>query len=112
MLSGRESRILFLLVISGFLNYVDRANLSVGLTNIQAELHISPYRLGLLQSAFFWTYAAFQLFAIAGWLPSDEPFVWRGFDGFNQSNDPKSRAMLERRRPSGSRPSASAHGTC
>jgi len=68
MLSTREWRILVLLVISGFLNYVDRANLSVGLTNIQSELHLSTYQLGLLQSAFFWTYAAFQICAIAGWV--------------------------------------------
>ena len=82
MLSGRESRILLLLVISGFLNYVDRANLSVGLTNIQAELHISPYNLGLLQSAFFWTYAAFQLFAVSGWLVDRFNVCWVLAAGF------------------------------
>jgi MFS family permease len=82
MLSGRESRILLLLVISGFLNYVDRANLSVGLTDIQSELHISPYNLGLLQSAFFWTYAAFQLSSIAGWLVERFNVCWVLAAGF------------------------------
>jgi len=82
MLSGRESRILFLLVVSGFLNYVDRANLSVGLTDIQKEMHLSPYHLGLLQSAFFWTYAAFQLFAVAGWLVDRFNVCWVLAAGF------------------------------
>jgi len=76
MLSGRERRILVLLVISGFLNYVDRANLSVGLTDIQAEMHLSPYQLGVLQSSFFWTYAAFQLFAISGWVVDRFNVYW------------------------------------
>ena len=76
MLSGRERRILALLVISGFLNYVDRANLSVGLVDIQNEMHLSPYQLGVLQSAFFWTYAAFQLFAVAGWLVDRFNVFW------------------------------------
>ncbi len=82
MLSGRESRILALLVISGFLNYVDRANLSVGLTNIQGEMHLSPYQLGLLQSAFFWTYAAFQLSSISGWLVDRFNVCWVLAAGF------------------------------
>ena len=67
---------LALLVISGFLNYVDRANLSVGATNIQAELHLSNYYLGKLLSAFFWTYATFQLFMIAGWLVDRFNVCW------------------------------------
>ena len=81
-LSGKEWRILILLVISGFLNYVDRANLSVGATNIQAELSISNYRLGLLLSAFFWTYAAFQFTGIAGWLVDRFNVCWVLAAGF------------------------------
>lgn len=75
-LSGKEWRVLLLLVISGFLNYVDRANLSVGATNIQSELHLTNYDLGLLLSAFFWTYATFQLFVIAGWLVDRFNVCW------------------------------------
>ncbi len=67
-LSVSEWRILALLVISGFLNYIDRSNLSVGATNIQSELHITNYELGHLLGAFFWTYALFQLLSVSGWL--------------------------------------------
>ncbi|MGO9009389.1 MAG: MFS transporter [Bryobacteraceae bacterium] len=67
-LSRDEWRILALLVISGFLNYFDRSNLSVGATNIQRDLGLTDYQLGLLLSAFFWTYALCQLLGLAGWL--------------------------------------------
>jgi len=60
--------VLTLLFLSGLLNYADRANLSVGATDVQRELHLSNYQLGLLLSAFFWTYALAQLCYIAGWL--------------------------------------------
>jgi ACS family D-galactonate transporter-like MFS transporter len=75
-LSRNEWRVLALLVFSALLNYVDRANLSVGATDIQRELHLSNYSLGLLGSAFFWTYAAFQLCAIAGWLVDRFNVCW------------------------------------
>lgn len=67
-MTGKEWRILALLVISGFLNYFDRANLSAGATNIQRDLGFTNYQLGLLLSAFFWTYAACQLLGVSGWL--------------------------------------------
>ena len=67
-LSRKEWRILALLVISGFLNYFDRANLSAGATNIQRDLAFTNYQLGVLLSAFFWTYAACQLVGLSGWL--------------------------------------------
>lgn len=67
MLTSREWRILALLFISSFLNYVDRSNLSVGAIDIQRDLGISSYQLGLLLSGFFTTYAALQLFMVAGW---------------------------------------------
>jgi ACS family D-galactonate transporter-like MFS transporter len=60
--------VLILLAISGFLNYFDRSNLAVGATDIQHSLHLTDYDLGLLQSAFFWLYAAMQFLGIAGWL--------------------------------------------
>ena len=75
-LSGAEWRVLLLLVISGFLNYFDRSNLSAGATDIQRELHLSSYQLGILLSAFFRTYAAFQLFAISGWLVDRFNVCW------------------------------------
>jgi len=58
--------VLALLVVSVAINYVDRGNLSVAGRDISAELHVPPERLGLLFSAFFWTYALFQI--AAGWL--------------------------------------------
>ncbi len=68
MLSKREWRILALLVASGFINYIDRSNLSVGATNIQRELHLNSVQLGWLLGAFFWTYALSQFLGFAGWL--------------------------------------------
>jgi MFS transporter, ACS family, D-galactonate transporter len=82
MLSTREWRILALLVISGFLNYIDRANLSVGAVDIQSELHLSSYHLGMLLSAFFWTYALFQIFNIAGWAVDRFNVCWVLAGGF------------------------------
>lgn len=85
MLTKRERWILALLVISAFINYIDRATLSVGAASIQSELGLSDNQLGLLLSAFFWTYALLQLFAIAGllvdrfhvgWVYAAGFFVW------------------------------------
>jgi MFS transporter, ACS family, D-galactonate transporter len=67
-ISRTEWIVLALLVFSIFINYIDRSNLSVGAADIQKELGLSNYQLGLLLSSFFWTYAAFQLFVVAGWL--------------------------------------------
>lgn len=97
MLTGREWRILGLLFLSSFLNYVDRSNLSVGAVDIQRDLAINSYQLGLLLSAFFTTYAAFQLFMVAGWFVDRFDvrmvfaagfFIWSaatGITGFAQS---------------------------
>ena len=81
-LSGKEWRILALLVISGFLNYFDRANLSAGATNIQRDLGFTNYQLGLLLSAFFWTYAACQLLGLSGWLVDRFSVGWILAAGF------------------------------
>jgi MFS family permease len=61
-------RVLILLVLSGFLNYIDRTNLSVGATDIQRDLNLSNTDLGLLGSGFFWTYALCQLSGLSGWV--------------------------------------------
>ena len=53
--------LLALLVVSICINYVDRGSLSVGQAAITRELKINPTRLGLIFSAFFWTYASFQI---------------------------------------------------
>lgn len=74
--------ILALLVISGFLNYFDRSNLSVGAIDIQRELGLDNSQLGLLLSAFFWTYALMQLLGAAGWLVDRFNVSWILAGGF------------------------------
>lgn len=81
-LSAREWGILALLALSVLINYIDRANLSVGATNIQAEFGLDDYRLGILLSAFSWTYAAMQLFGVSGWLVDRLPVSWVYAGGF------------------------------
>jgi MFS family permease len=54
-----------LLVVSVFINYIDRGNLSIAAPLLKNELGISASQLGILLSAFFWTYTA-MLF-VCGW---------------------------------------------
>jgi MFS transporter, ACS family, D-galactonate transporter len=61
-----EWLVLILLVFSVAINYVDRGILSVTGVALSKELDLKPHQLGFLLSAFFWTYAGFQL--ISGWL--------------------------------------------
>jgi MFS transporter, ACS family, D-galactonate transporter len=56
---------LTLLVISVFINYVDRGNLAIAAPLLKNELGLSASQLGILFSAFFWTYTA-MLF-LCGW---------------------------------------------
>ncbi len=57
---------LTLLFLAVLINYVDRGNLSIAAPLLKDEWHLSPWRLGVLFSAFFWTYTAMQF--ICGWL--------------------------------------------
>src|SRR4051812_12481040 len=82
MLTGLQWRILVLLFLSSLLNYVDRSNLSVGALDIQRELNFSKVQLGILLSAFFLTYATFQLFMIAGWFVDRFDVRWVFAIGF------------------------------
>jgi len=75
-LSRREWSVLALLVISGFLNYFDRSNLSAGAADIQRELGLSYRQIGHLLGAFFWTYALCQLLAFSGWLVDRFNVCW------------------------------------
>jgi MFS family permease len=43
------------------INYFDRINLSVAGPQLEKDLGLNPTELGLLFSAFFWTYAALQI---------------------------------------------------
>ena len=58
--------VLALLALSVLINYIDRVNLSLAAPMLKDELGISASQLGFLFSAFFWTYACFQL--VSGWL--------------------------------------------
>jgi ACS family D-galactonate transporter-like MFS transporter len=62
-LSREQWLLLALLVSSICINYLDRGSLSVGQSYITRELHIDPARLGMIFSAFFWTYASLQIFS-------------------------------------------------
>jgi ACS family D-galactonate transporter-like MFS transporter len=57
---------LALLFLCILINYVDRGNLSVAAPLLKDELHLSATQLGILLSAFFWTYTAMQF--VSGWL--------------------------------------------
>ena len=63
---ARFAPTLLLLFIAILINYVDRGNLSVAASLVQQEWHISSSKLGVLFSAFFWTYTAMQFFS--GWM--------------------------------------------
>jgi len=57
---------LILLAICALINYVDRGNLSIAAPLLKDELRISASQLGILLSAFFWTYTAMQF--VSGWM--------------------------------------------
>src|SRR5271157_2077204 len=53
--------VLSLVFIGIVINYIDRGNLSVAAPSIMRDFRITPATMGVLLSAFFWTYAAFQI---------------------------------------------------
>jgi MFS family permease len=55
-----------LLALGIFINYVDRGNLATAAPLIKDQLHLSSTQIGLLLSAFFWSYVPGQI--LAGWL--------------------------------------------
>jgi MFS transporter, ACS family, D-galactonate transporter len=79
-LTGKLSVVLALLGISVFINYVDRGNLSIAAPMLKDELSISASQLGVLLSAFFWTYACMQL--VSGWLVDRLNVNWVIAGGF------------------------------
>lgn len=73
-LSGSLLVVLMLLGISVFINYIDRGNLSIAAPLLKDELAITPAQLGVLLSAFFWTYACLQ--PLYGWLVDRFSVYW------------------------------------
>ncbi len=63
-----------LLFAAGFINYLDRAIVSVALPVIGADLHLGQAAKGVLLSAFFWSYAAMQL--PVGWAADRYNLRW------------------------------------
>ncbi|MGO9124491.1 MAG: MFS transporter [Terriglobales bacterium] len=74
------SHVLFLLGLSVFINYIDRSNLSIAAPLLKDELHLSASQLGVLLSAFFWSYGCFQI--PAGWLVDRHDVKWVFAAGF------------------------------
>jgi MFS transporter, ACS family, D-galactonate transporter len=64
-ISPKLSRVAVLLGFSIFINYIDRGTLSIAAPLVKNELSLSATQLGILLSAFFYTYAPFQI--VSGW---------------------------------------------
>lgn len=71
---------LWLLGISILINYVDRGNLAVAGPLLKEELRISNTEIGVLITAFFWTYTA--VLAISGWIVDRFDVNWVLLAGF------------------------------
>jgi MFS transporter, ACS family, D-galactonate transporter len=63
-----------LLFIATFINYLDRATLSVALPMISLDLSLNQASKGVLLSAFFWSYALMQI--PMGWLVDRLSLRW------------------------------------
>lgn len=63
-----------LLFLAGLINYFDRTIVSVAITAIAADLRLGPERMGILLSAFFWSYALMQI--PIGWLSDRYNLRW------------------------------------
>lgn len=60
------NEVVWLLAVMVLINYVDRGNLSTAAPLIRDEIGLTNSQLGILLSAFFWTYVPFQ--PLVGWL--------------------------------------------
>lgn len=57
----RRWAVVALIFLGMVISYVDRGNLSIAAPSIMRDFDIAPAAMGLLLSAFFWTYGAFQI---------------------------------------------------
>ncbi len=71
---------LSLLAVSILINYVDRGNLAVAGPLLKDELHISNTQIGVLITAFFWTYTV--VLAFSGWIVDRFDVNWILAGGF------------------------------
>ena len=58
---NRPSIILALIFFGIVVNYIDRGNLSIAAPSIMRDFRIAPGTMGIVLSAFFWTYALSQI---------------------------------------------------
>jgi ACS family D-galactonate transporter-like MFS transporter len=58
---NRRWVVVALIFVGILISYVDRGNLSIAAPSIMQDFGLTPARMGLLLSAFFWTYALFQI---------------------------------------------------
>ena len=63
-------KVMFVVFLIATVSYLDRTNLSVAAPVLRQQLHLSPTQLGLILSAFSWSYAIAQIPAglVAAWL--------------------------------------------
>lgn len=73
-LTGVQTVVLLLLSLSICINYIDRGTLSVAAPQLTREMGLDPKQMGMLLSAFFWTYALCQL--VSGWLVDRYDVRW------------------------------------
>lgn len=71
---------LYLLAVSILINYVDRGNLAVAAPLLKDELRLSNIQIGVLVTAFFWTYTV--VLAISGWIVDRFDVNWVLAAGF------------------------------
>jgi MFS family permease len=71
---------LALLAISVLINYIDRGNLAVAAPLLKDELRISTTQVGVLITAFFWTYTT--VMTVSGWIVDRFDVNWVLVVGF------------------------------
>jgi ACS family D-galactonate transporter-like MFS transporter len=64
--SNRRFLVMGLLFVTVVINYLDRSNLSIAAPSISGSFGLSPVQMGLVFSAFGWTYTPLQI--PGGWL--------------------------------------------
>ena len=63
---NKHATLVLMLAAVLFINYADRGLLSIAAPLMQSELHLTDPQLGMLFSAFFWTYTCVQI--PVGWI--------------------------------------------
>src|SRR3977135_254346 len=71
---------LLVLGVCGFINYLDRGNLSIAAPLLKNEFQLSATQLGVLLSSFFWTYSV--CLPLSGWLVDRFDVKWVIAGGF------------------------------